>query len=157
SRFTLELPQAATAVLDVSGLGIQHLSPDGKGPGRLKVDLGRVDELRVRWRQPPRPGRRTPAQVQVQEAYLWDLRKPDISLSGILHYTVKNGAVPDLTLALAEGIAVRSVEVRHWPPGDSASAPQLLNKSWELGADRRLRVQLHSPATGGLQMIVELV
>jgi hypothetical protein len=153
SRFTLELPQQARAVLDVSGLGILHLSLDG----RLKVELGRVDELRVRWRQPPRPGRRTPAQVQVQEAYLWDLRKPDISLSGILHYTVKNGTVPDLTLALPEGIAVRSVEVRHWPPGDGASAPQLLNKSWELGADHRLRVQLHSPATGGLQMIVELV
>jgi hypothetical protein len=156
SRFTLDLPRTARAVLDVAGLGAQLVSPNGNGARRLKVDLGRVGELRVRWRQRPRQGRRIPAQVQVQEAYLWDLRKPDVSLSGILHYTIKNGTVPDLTLALAAGIAVRSVEVRRWPPPDGA-APRLLNKSWQLGADHRLRVQLHNPVTGGLQMIVELV
>jgi hypothetical protein len=184
SRFTLDLPWGTRDVLEVSGLGAWQstdpisgasavglgASPPGTGlfsttaalitGARLKVDLGRVGELRVRWRQPPGQPRRAPPQIQVQETYLWDLRRPDISLSGILYYTIKNGQVPDLTLDLSQGVAVRSVEVRRWPPALGASAPQLLNKSWQVtgtGDNRRLRVQLNGPAAGGLQMIVELV
>jgi hypothetical protein len=159
SRLTLRLPRQASDIYEESGLGAQQVSEAEPKARLLKADLGRVGELRVRWRQPDGQPRRAAAQVQVQETYLWDLRNPDLRLSGVLHYTVKGGIVSSLTVGMAEGLEVRSVEVLPWPAG-RAAAPRQLNKSWRLEGrlnQRRLRVDLYRPVTGSLQLLLELV
>jgi hypothetical protein len=156
SRLTLDLPRRAQDVLDETGLGTQEvIFRDGRP--RLTTSLGRVGDLRIRWRVPKKQQR---SAAQVTEMYLWDLRRPAAALSGILKYEVKSGTVSRLGLALAAGIEVRSVEVRRFPLPDSESAPRLLDKGWRVndeGGKRRLLVELHRPVSGRIQMILELL
>jgi hypothetical protein len=157
SRLVLNLPGGAKDPEDETGLGVQHLSNQDAQP-HLEAELGRVADLHLRWRQ---PGPREPATaVGVKDTYLWDLRQPDPTLSGILHYGVKNGAVSQLTLALPEGLEVRSIEVRRGAASDGVADSRLLNRRWRLvgrGSARQLLVPLHRPVTGNMQMILELL
>ncbi len=156
SRLDLRLPAGANDLADRAGLGAETVTPSPHAPRRLAVDLGRVGRVHVRWRsRPPRPGA-----VQVQEAYLWDLREPHATLSGVLQYTVSGGAVAQLPVFLPEGTEVRSVEARRWPLPGGETAAKLLNRDWHVtgqGPNRRLVVNFHRPVTGGIQVILELV
>jgi hypothetical protein len=163
NQLQLELPAGATGVTEETCLGAQGTS--GK---QFLVAVGPVGQVRVRWWQPPLLISR--AAVKVKEMYLWNLRQPDSSLVGVLHYTISDGAVDHLLLDLPKGVEVRGVEVRRFPPvADNDSVPPLLNKGWQFVKNdpkaeprkppfgRRLRVQFHTPVTGQVQMILELV
>jgi hypothetical protein len=153
NRLTVALPRGARGPADEAGWGAQEVQA---GP-RLEADLGRAGEVRVRWHRQRPPG---PAALQVQEAYLWDLAASGARLSGVLQFTVRQGTVARLDVGLAEGIEVRSVEVRRWPLPPSDLVPGLLNRAWQVtgrGEQRQLEVELNRPVSGGVQMVLELV
>src|SRR5207248_2660125 len=119
----------------------------------LDADLGRLTApLQVRWRQ--EDGQSQSAQVKVREAYLWDLRADASNLTALLHYTVSQGSIVTVTLALPEGVEVESVEAVTRPDG----APLRL-KDWHLPrrAGRRfLEVEFVRPITGAFQLTLVL-
>src|SRR5262249_31586975 len=149
-----QMPKGVRGIRAETGLGAWDIT---KGP-QLTVDLGRVDRLHVAWQQPDQ--RSNLPVVQVEESYLWDLRSPGASLSGILQYTVDKGTVSELAVGLPEGLEVRSVEVRQSSLAWSDAERGLLNREWHLagkGNRRQLVVGLRRPATGSVQMLLELV
>jgi hypothetical protein len=154
-RLTLDLPKGARSPRALAGQspvrGAQRATaiPDGF---RLEADLGRLSApLHLHWLQEGAPTQA--AQVQVREAYLWDLRPDVTTLTALLRYNVAQGAIPSIALDIPARLDVLSVEVPS-PPG---RAVQL--KDWRVtaqGGTRRLEVEFQTAVTGELTAIVQL-
>jgi hypothetical protein len=154
-RLTFEQPAGASYLQALTGQlpvrGAQRLTA-GPAP-RLEADLGRLSApLHIHWRQERQPAR--PASVRVKEAYLWDLRADASTLTGVLAYTVSQGAVSALAVDVPGRLEVLSVAVE----APSARAPVRL-KDWRLtGKDdtRRLQVEFQGPVTGDVRLTLQL-
>jgi hypothetical protein len=128
SRLTLNLPKGARSPRALIGQaqvrGAQRILavPDGS---RLEAELGRFNaQLRLHWLQEGAPAK--PTQVQVREAYLWDLRPDATTLTALLRYSISQGAVPNLALDIPERLDVLNVELSS-PPGRAAQL-----KDWRM-------------------------
>jgi hypothetical protein len=152
SQLTLTQPAAANPIRQVNGLGEQRVKATG-----LTAQLGRESVVHVLWGAESRSA--PLAQVEVREAYLWDLRPPATSLTALLHYTIGKGAVSRISLAMPDGLAVRTVEVgTPGPTGFLRLGPRL--KTWSQSGkegNRQLHVDLASPVTGSVQVKVIMV
>jgi hypothetical protein len=161
SRLLLVLPAAAQAAQAVSALGAQTLTELPGGRRQLQADLGRDATLQVRWRLPG--GMVQKPALKVQETYLWQARRGDDALTGVLGYAISGGEVARVALAVPAGLAVRSVEVgpARGQPGADEAPPRL--KGWRLlppvkgQRARRLEVDLQAPAAAGFQLTLGLL
>jgi hypothetical protein len=123
----------------------------------VEVDLGRVNNLHLRWRkeigQPQAPT------MQVREGYLWIFRPDASSLSAVLQYTVTRGVVNGLEVELPEDLEVLSAAVGRLP-GDGADEGSPRLRRWTVnttGRPRKLLLELQRPIPGGVQVMLELV
>jgi hypothetical protein len=153
SQLTLSVPAGAQYLHAVFGQGAERVTADA-GATRLEADLGRVKTLQVRWRQegtqPP------PAQVQVTELYLWDLKATQGRLMGVLQYTVSRGAVTQFAIDLPANMEVRRVEANSL---SGAGLPPRL-REWKVAdaaGRRQLQLKFQSPVSAGVEVFLELV
>lgn len=157
NRLTLELPKGTHSPRALAGQtpvpvrGAQRVVGLGDG-SRLEADLGRVSApFHLHWLQEGAPSQ--PAQVQVREAYLWDLRPDLTTLTALLRYNINQGAISSLALDIPERLDVLNVEVPSLP----GRAVQL--KDWRVtgqAAARRLEVEFQSAVTGEVTAVVQL-
>jgi hypothetical protein len=155
SKLALTLPPGARSAQVVSGLGQERTFPEANPP-RVEADLGRDGTVLVRWRTRPKVAR--PLALEVRETYLWDLRPPGGALTAVLQYTVTAGSAERFTLALPEGLGVRSVDVGQVGAQPEGSAARL--KGWRVegkGNNRRLVVELQAPVGGEVQVTLGLL
>jgi hypothetical protein len=156
SRLTLDLPNTAREPEALTGTvplrGRQHVTARPTGP-RLEADLGRfTTPLRLRWvgqSATPRP-----AQVQVRESYLWDLRPDVATLTALLRYAVNQGVVRTVALDLPENLEVLAVRLA---ASAAPAGPRL--KTWSVagtGSTRRLEIVFQVPVSGEVTAIVQL-
>jgi hypothetical protein len=158
SRLTLTVPEGARYLQALVRQGATTADPHGN---RLEVELGQVagagqvaGPLHCRWRQEVGPPQ-APV-VRVQELYLWDLGASASSLSAVLQYTVRQGAVTRLAVELPAGLEVRTVDVA--PPGPEGPVPRL--RDWQVldpGPPRRLQLDFQGPVTTGVRVLLDLV
>jgi hypothetical protein len=137
------------------GLGAQQLQADARGAPTLRAQLGHEGLVQVRWpAAAPPPSAKA---VEVREAYYWDLRPAAPGLTGVVQFTVTKGSLPQLRLALPEGLEVRSVEPAARPAMTTA-APAV--RRWEVvGKDpgRQLVVDFGQPVSGTVALVIEMV
>jgi hypothetical protein len=152
SRLTLTVPEGARYLQALVRQGATTADPHGN---RLEVELGRIaGPLHCHWRQEAGPPQ-APV-VQVQELYLWDLGVSASSLSAVLQYTVRQGAVTSLGVELPAGLEVRTVAVA--PPRPGEPNPRL--RDWQVkdpGPSRRLQLDFQGPITTGVRVLLDLV
>src|SRR5262249_54826400 len=153
NRLVLRASSGARDLQVVMGTGAQHVWADGRTT-LLEADLGRVKNVFVRWRQERSPPQATA--MQVNELHLWDLKAANERLLSLLQYTVSQGAVPNLAIALPEALEVRRVETSRLLGG----GPAQRLKAWRLvgtGNQRQLHLEFAFPVTTGVQVMLELV
>jgi hypothetical protein len=151
SHLHLTLPPTATAVQALVKHGEQQVTAGAGGSVVLDAELGRVAApLHVRWTQDDRPGN-----VEVREAYLWELSPDGSTLSACLDYRVGNGIVSTLAVDLPPGLEVQSAEARRVV----GSGDPVRLRDWRVsgaGPARVLELALASPATGAFQILLTL-
>jgi hypothetical protein len=156
SRLMLDLPKAAREPQALSGTapvrGRQLVTARPAGP-RLEADLGRLTEpLRLRWVEESATPR--PAQVQIRETYLWDVRPDASTLTALLRYNVAQGAISTVALDLPERLEVLAVKLAAVEGRGGARL-----KDWRVtgtGNARRLEIAFQGPVTGEATAIVQL-
>jgi hypothetical protein len=156
SKLALALPPGAQSAQVVSGAGQQRDFPKANPP-RVEADLGRDASVLVRWRS--RPKAAGPRTLEVRETYLWDLRPPGGALTAVLQYAVTAGDAERFTVALPEGLGVRSVDVGQVGAQPEGPAPPRL-KGWHVqakGTNRHLVVDLQAPVGGEVQVTLGLL
>src|SRR5262249_13580494 len=137
SYLELAVPGSFQAVEATTAQGQQTATADGSMQV-LRARLGRESNVVVQWRRNARPP--LPANIQVAEAYVWDIRSPAAALTGILTYSVSNGVIGKCAINLPAGIHVRQVEAVE--PGTPAMN---LVKNWLVsgkGDKRLLQIEL---------------
>ena len=157
SQLELTVPKNFQDVQSGNALGNQRLTPKGDMQ-TLHALLGRENTLLVRWRSGSQAG--PAAHVQVRELYFWDLRPGAATLNAILEYSIQKGTLPSISLALPEGLEVRTVEVASATSEVSKTsevAPQPRLKTWRLAKNRTLFVDFQQPVVGGVQVKLEFV
>ncbi len=131
-------------------------------PARFVIEQGRGGgPILLRWRQdePVAPA----VQVQVREAYLWELRPDAATLSAVLRYTVTRGAPTSFAVDLPASLEVQAVKTQPMP---GRTLPPL--KSWRVTDDhswwlppgtspRRLWVEFSAPVTGTFYLLPDFV
>jgi hypothetical protein len=153
SRVTLTFSKQAIFPLAVQARGAQHVDSTSLGV-KLSADLGRLNNLHVRWFESTPPSQ-VPS-LSVRELYFWDIQSRAARLFGVLQYRVVNGAPTELAVDLPEHMLVRRVEIMTLHA--STPAPRL--KSWTTALDQnqcRLRLEFQSPIASAVQILVELV
>ena len=162
NRLGLDFPPGTFLHQTVIHRGASRVASDGtaESPGsvmgtRLETDLGRVGTVHVRWRQ----GVPSPApQAAVREAHLWVVQPSGATLSTVVQYTVARGALTTLAVEVPPDLQVARVGVGRLPGDRSGEAvPRIQN--WFMGGTARaprLEVELQRPATGGVQLMLEL-
>ena len=153
SRVTLTLSKHATFPQAVQARGGQHAEAGALGVS-LSADLGRLNNLHVRWLESTSPAQQP--KITIRELYFWDIQSRGPRLFGVLQYRVVDGAPTELAVDLPENMLVRRVEIMSSQP--AAPAPRL--KSWTIALEqsqRRLRLEFQSPLTSAVQVFVELV
>jgi hypothetical protein len=150
SRLRLALPSGASAAQALVKHGSERLTTEA-GAIVLEAELGRVTApLNFRWTQDARAGN-----VEVREAYLWELTADRATLTGWLDYRVNVGSVSSLAVDLPPGLEVQAAEVRRVGQGDTVRL-----RDWRIsgtGATRLLELDLASPAEGAFQIGLTLV
>jgi hypothetical protein len=153
NRLVLRVPAECQFAPAAVGRGAQKVRAEA-GNLTLEADLGRAGNLVVRWRQDRKDSSAT--EVQVKEAYLWELRPNASRLLGVLQYGISHGTVSRLEIDLPEPLEVRRVETGAPPSG--GPSPRL--KEWSSTAmegKRRLRLDFQGPVTEGVQVFLELL
>jgi hypothetical protein len=154
SRLVLRLPPGAAFPRALGRLGAAAVSAGDDGVS-LEADLGRMaGPLELRWHQPDRP----PVEpvVTFRDAYLWELRPEGSGLTGLIRYTVLEGAVTALAVDLPPGLEVRGAEVVRGAA--DGGGPRL--RGWRVeGAEgpRALVLEFAGPVAGELQVSLDLV
>ncbi len=145
SRLRLRLPRGATAVLAPVKHGAQHVTAEPDGPV-LEAELGHVAvPLHVIWVQDARP-----PEVEVREAYLWELGAEGCTLTGWLDYQVIGGCVSALAVEVPSGLELQAAEARRVGTGEPVRV-----RDWRVragGAGRVLEIGLTFPAAGKFQL-----
>jgi hypothetical protein len=117
----------------------------------LEAELGRVlAPLHVRWMQEVRP-----ANMEVREAYLWDLNAEGDTLTGWLHYHVVDGSVSAVVIDLPAGLEAQAVEARRVGPGEPVRL-----RDWRVSGSaptRTLEADLSSSTAGAFLIGLTLV
>jgi hypothetical protein len=155
TQLDLNMPPDLYGVQVVTAAGEQRLIRTSKQAQLVSAALGRASVVHVRWRQ--NKSVVPAARLGVRELYYWDLRQPAPSLTGILQFSVLSGEVSTLTLALPEGLEVRTVDV---VPADAFSVNAARLKSWRLheAKDKRLlQTELLRPIAGDFHLKLGLV
>src|SRR5262249_49392692 len=109
----------------------------------------------VQWREEGR-GSKLPV-ADVREIYLWDLQGSAVNLTGVLQYTLRQGVLPSLVIALPENVEVRRLEALALP-GSKLPAPRL--KEWDIletAGGRQVQIHFQTPLSKGVQILLELV
>ena len=144
---------------------VQHCQGEDRvltkqGKKEIYAQLGPENVVQVRWRQDNSSSNapRSPsANLEVQEAYLWDLRPSHFSLTGLINCTVTKGTLSQVQVAIPDNVEVRSVDL-----ADTLTLGARIKK-WNLAADganinmRLLQIELAQPVTGKFQMVLSLV
>ncbi len=109
SRLALHLPAGSAYVLAPTRHGARN--PGNGDPYTLDVELGGLTApLHVRWAAEGRSA--LWPEVQVKEAYLWDLGADSSRLTALLSYTISPGGTDSLAVRLPAGLEALSVEAR---------------------------------------------
>src|SRR5262249_1531758 len=152
SYLELAVPGSFQAVEATTAQGQQTATADGSMQV-LRARLGRESNVVVQWRRNARPP--LPANIQVAEAYVCDIRSPAAALTGILTYSVSNGVIGKCAINLPAGIHVRQVEAVE--PGTPAMN---LVKNWLVsgkGDKRLLQIELTKLISTKVQIKLSLV
>jgi hypothetical protein len=140
----------------VGGLGEARVEFDKKAGVTLRAQLGHETLTQVRW---PAAASRTPAAIEVREAYAWDLRPATLGLTAGVQFTVTNGSLAQVHFALPEGLRVRQVEVAATPASPATlSAPAL--RQWEVigkDASQQLVIDFTQAVAGSVTLAIEMV
>ncbi len=164
-RVTMTEPTGATffqAPARQGSLSREAGAADRGEPARFVIEQGRGGgPILLRWRQdePTAPA----AQVQVREAYLWELRPDAATLSAVLRYSVTRGAPTSFAIDLPESLEAHAVKAQPMP---GRTLPPL--KSWRIADDhswwlpqgtghRRLLVEFTAPVTGVFYLLPDFV
>ena len=136
--------------------GEEKLDAKEKGQQTLHAQLGREKEVVVRWRQ--ETAKPAPASLEVRELYLWDLRPANFGAMGVLNYNVSKGAVSQLRLSMPDNLEIQSVELgSQSSAGARIGTARLEVQTKNKVESRTLLVDLASPVTGKLQVVLILV
>ena len=110
----------------VNGLGEEKVLQKSAGSYELQGNLGREANVHLRWRLTNPPA--ASASVEVREAYFWDLRPGNASLSAALQFAPVKGTVSHFALDLPEDLDVRSLEATSANPARAAVPLALLRE-----------------------------
>jgi hypothetical protein len=165
-RFSLPRLVQSRLVFHV-GPGVSHLQSLVKHGGqrvigeaggqRLEVDLGAAATVHLRWYEEGSPARRPI--VEFREAYLWDLRPDASTLTALLRYAIRDGAVPSLFVELPPGLEVRSAQAKRPAAGGPADSIVRL-ADWSItgaSTSRVLKLDFPGPVAGAVEVMLELV
>lgn len=127
-----------------------------------RCQLGYVDSVHLRWTDTAtQPVVKSP---EVKEAHFWDLRPASLALHSSFQYTIGKDSLTQLSVAMPEGLHVRSVEALATPPqppvGKGGHASVIVLKQWSIvgkGGQRRLAVDFVQPVTGTVTLNLEIV
>ena len=143
SRLALRLPTGSAYILAPTRHGTRN--PVNGEPYTLDVELGGLTApLHVRWTAGSWSARWP--EVQVKEAYLWDLGADSSRLTALLSYTISPGGTDALAVHLPAGLEALSVEARR--PRDGTL---IRLRDWQVsgaGAGRTLSLDFPSPVSG---------
>jgi hypothetical protein len=157
-QLEMNLPKQFQEVQVSNAQGDQRLSPKGETQ-LLKAQMGRENFIQVRWRS----GSQTAPAVrfQVRELYLWDLRPSAPVLNAILEYSVRKGILPGVSVALPDGLEVRTVEISDATEASKSSeAASARLKNWRLvekSGQRILHINFQNPVANGVQLKLGLI
>ncbi len=156
SRLVFHVGPGASHLQVLVKHGGQRVVPEPGGQ-RLEVELGAAAPVHLRWYQQGTPPRR--ATVEFREAYLWDLRPDASTLTALLRYTIRDGAVPSLFVGLPAGLVVRSAQAKRPAAGGPADTIVHLADWTIFGAitSRVLKLDFPGPVTGTVEVMLELV
>jgi hypothetical protein len=123
-------------------------------PVKLHAELGRLTSpLRIRWQelgdQPQR------SNIQLSEAYLWNIHPSSVTLTGLLRYEVREGTLGSVSFDLPPGIEVEAIEGSLLPE----HIPLRL-RSWqvaEVDNRRQLQVSFVRPVRGDIELELHLL
>ncbi len=150
SRMLLRLPRGSTHAQAPPRHGA--LNPAKGDSSTLDVDIGALSvPLRVRW--VPERGPAARPEVQVKEAYLWDLGVDASGLTAMLSYTVSPAGTDALAVRLPPGLEPLSVEARR-----RDGTPVRL-RDWKVvpeWADRTLVIDFPSLESGDIDVTLGL-
>ena len=145
-------------------LHVEHLQGEDRvlsaqGRQKVRAQLGRENVVQVRWHQdvpPTRAFRAAATNLEVQEAYLWDLRPSNFSLTG-LHQLQRDQGHAWARCSSCFPTATRCVpSIWATPPHRAARI-----KKWHFagGRDnmRLLQIELAQNVTGKFQIVLGLV
>jgi hypothetical protein len=149
SRLKLALPGSWRDVQLPLCQGNDQSHTTARGQHEIQADLGRENEIQVRWRQDA-ASTAPAANLEVRELYLWDLRPANFAVTGLLNYTVTKGAVNQLRLLIPDNLEIQSIEL------GSLSAAEARISKWRLDPARQLSIDLANPVSGKLQIILNL-
>ena len=153
SRLILHLPKGSAYIQAPTRHGARN--PVEGDPDTLDLELGGLTPplpLHVRWAA--EGGAASWPEVQVKEAYLWDLGTDSSRLTALLAYTISPGGTDSLAVRLPEGLEALSVEARR--PRDGT----LVRLSdWTVagsGAGRTLSLDFPAPVSGEIDVTLDL-
>jgi len=151
SRLALRLPRGSAYVQAPGRRGAMNLAKDD--PSTLDVDIGGLaTPLHVHWA--PEAWLALWPEVQVKEAYLWDLGVDSSRLTAFLACTIGPGGVNSLAVRLPPQLEPLTVEARRSQDG----APVRL-RGWKVagtGGERELNLDFASLVNGEITVTVEL-
>ncbi len=154
----LQWQSPVQAIQGATCLGEEKQLP--AGPKKRSVwfgQLGYVDTVQVRWASTTAaPAAKA---IDVKEAHFWDLRFPAAKLFCSYQYTIGKESAAQLSVAMPEGLHVRSVEAL-MASAPAAPAQPILLKQWSIvgnGPQRRLTVDFAHPVTGKITLNLEVV
>src|SRR5262249_38600006 len=140
----------------VNALGEEKIHQGPGGSAELTANLGIEAAVQLRWRLHDTSD--VTGDVEVREAYFWDLRPGAMSVAAALQFVPVKGAPSRLTLLLPEELEVRSLEATSANP-IMAAVPVTILKNWHVtgqGPDRRLHIELSGPMVNPLQLFLSL-
>jgi hypothetical protein len=151
SRMVVRLPKGSAHTQAAVKYGAQKIS--NADPPTLEVELGRVlSPLHVRW--VPEAWIDKKPEVQVREAYLWDLGADSSRLTALLSCGIAPGAAPSLAVRLPEELEALSAEARRSRDGAPVRLRDLRMSG--AGANRTLTLEFASPVSGDIDVALEL-
>ncbi|MFN4259827.1 MAG: hypothetical protein ACK4RK_11050 [Gemmataceae bacterium] len=161
SRLHLLLPADARNLLLPGCRGTHMTAHQNAGAQQpagtlLTADLGRTSALSVRWWREERSSQ--PDDLQVEEAYLWQLHPTASRLVGLLRYESPQSTLMRLEVEIPPNLEVRNVEAV--VSGVVADNSLTRLSQWEvlpLEGKQVLRLRFQRPVTSRLQVTLELV
>jgi len=155
SSCNVQLSPSSTDAQIIAARGAQRTSSAQSGP-RLEVDLGRIGNMHLRWRQSSAAALPRPV---VQAAHLWEITESSERLQSVFRFRFGPGGPKALEFDVPPELELSDVAPRQVDDPAGLSGPISI-REWrriEAAGRQRHHFEFQTPLTGQVQMELELL